>query len=858
MTPLHRGHAVADPFRPEGLGQRLAPFVAAGSLAALLVFGTDVTRLGLPSTLTLAVSLLLTASVYHPIWDRLPRATEAVPLAGATVAVLSGSSAVTGVRQGVILAVLAAALLGGFFLPWHKLPRLAQALPPWAAIGVLFVAHLVGGATSVAVFPFILLVILWLALYHSVAELVVGMVMSVLLFLTPAPGSAHAADLGDGVLYASVSVLIGFSVAHLLNRLRRQAVDARNVELMMRRISAEDPAAARTALCTGALQIGDATAAILFELEADGALVPSAAAPGAPPAVRLSLDGRIMTKRGEPLDNARHAYPSVEAFLTGRPVFRADLSGLPRPVQDLGGVSETRSILSQPVLREGNPVGVLTLSWDRPVRRLPERIATNAGLFAAQAGFVLLQADNLRKVTASEERLARIAATDPLTGLANRREFDARLEKTGHRRFAVIAIDVDNLKETNDAYGHEAGDASLQAAAHVLAATVRDGDVVARTGGDEFTALLPGATLEEAKGVAERMRTGMHGVTLRSGMVRISAGCAAGFSQAVPRDVLIAADTALYQAKESGKDRVESRHVGSGPLLSTRLASQGRVLEALVKGQVHSVYQPIVRLEDGTVIGFEALARPDGSGPTASGENLFAASHQLGLDRDIDWICRRAAVHGAHNLPSGPALFINVGVAALLDPLHDVDQMLLLLRWAQRTPEHVVLEITEREPVRDMDRFEKVLAEYRSEGFRFALDDVGEGHSTFEVLAAAVPEFIKISARFARPGRRPGPHSAIRAAVAFAENTGAEVIAEGLEQADNVELARSLGVTLGQGHALGKPALVWGDVEITGATPELHLRALGRGRVRLAGSPLSRLPDQAPPRRRSSGGRRRG
>src|SRR5207247_1092829 len=162
----------------------------------------------------------------------LPRATEAVPLAGATVAVLSGSSAVTGVRQGVILAVLAAALLGGFFLPWHKLPRLAQALPPWAAIGVLFVAHLVGGATSVAVFP-------------------------------------------------------------------------RTVELMMRRISTEDPAAARTALCTGALQIGDATAAILFELEADGALVPSAAAPGAPPGVRLSLDGRIMTKRGEPLDNAR-------------------------------------------------------------------------------------------------------------------------------------------------------------------------------------------------------------------------------------------------------------------------------------------------------------------------------------------------------------------------------------------------------------------------------------------------------------------------------------------------------------------------------------------------------------------------
>src|SRR5262249_52122329 len=158
-----------------------------------------------------------------------------------------------------------------------------------------------------------------------------------------------------------------------------------------------------------------------------------------------------------------------------------------------------------------------------------------------------------------------------------------------------------------------------------------------------------------AEGVAERMRLGMHRVTLQYGNVRISAGCAAGMSPSAPREVLVAADTALYSAKESGKDRVATRHVGAGPMLSTRLASQGRVLEVLVKRRVHSVYQPIVRLLDGTIVGFEALARPDGSGPSASVESLFAASQQLGLDRDIDWMCRRAAVHGAHNLPGGPA-----------------------------------------------------------------------------------------------------------------------------------------------------------------------------------------------------------
>src|SRR5438445_13708128 len=86
------GHAALQPFRPEGLGQRLAPFMAAGSLAALLVFGTDITRLGLGSGLTLGLSLALTATIYHPVWDRVPHAAQAIPLAGAVAAVLESST----------------------------------------------------------------------------------------------------------------------------------------------------------------------------------------------------------------------------------------------------------------------------------------------------------------------------------------------------------------------------------------------------------------------------------------------------------------------------------------------------------------------------------------------------------------------------------------------------------------------------------------------------------------------------------------------------------------------------------------------------------------------------------------------
>src|SRR5207245_8246675 len=116
-----------------------------------------------------------------------------------------------------------------------------------------------------------------------------------------------------------------------------------------------------------------------------------------------------------------------------------------------------------------------------------------------------------------------------------------------------------------------------------------------------------------------------------------------------------------------------------------------------------------------------------------------------GLGSELDWFSRRAALASAAELPEGELLFINVNVSALLDPLHDVDQMLLLLRWAGRRPDEVVLEVSEREAVADMSRLRQVLADYRAEGFRFAVDDVGEGHSTLEVLAAAAPEFIKIA-----------------------------------------------------------------------------------------------------------------
>jgi EAL domain-containing protein (putative c-di-GMP-specific phosphodiesterase class I) len=116
-----------------------------------------------------------------------------------------------------------------------------------------------------------------------------------------------------------------------------------------------------------------------------------------------------------------------------------------------------------------------------------------------------------------------------------------------------------------------------------------------------------------------------------------------------------------------------------------------------------------------------------------------------------------------------------------------------------------VLEITERELISDLDRFQQVLGAYRDEGFRFAIDDVGDGHSTLEVLAAGSPEFVKIAQRLTAGVSRPGPRAAIEAVVAYANALGSQVIAEGIEDEYQLNLIRELGCHMGQGYALGRP-----------------------------------------------------
>ena len=401
----------------------------------------------------------------------------------------------------------------------------------------------------------------------------------------------------------------------------------------------------------------------------------------------------------------------------------------------------------------------------------------------------------------AERQLADAARLDPLTGVGNRRAWNERLAACLSRAerlnepMAVALLDLDGFKEFNDDWGHQRGDQLLVAVAQGWNAALRDEDFLARYGGDEFAVLIPGCTADEAAAMVQRLTDFTP--------ERASAGVAQWDGNESGDAMLARADSALLRSKRERIGSVTIASFRSGD----RTSGWVERLEGVVERRlVRCAYQPIVRFDTGTVMGYEALLRPAGSDAGTPVEDLFAAAQKLGYSRDLDWVSRRAALEGAGEMPDGTLLFVNVSARALLDPVHDSDQMLMLLRWTGRLPSEVVLEISEREVIRNLARLRSVLAEYRRHGFRFALDDVGEGHSTLEVLEAAGAEFIKVARRLTEHADEPSSAGAVRAVVTFAEASGATLIAEGISDLRMVEGMQSFGIRYGQGFALGQPA----------------------------------------------------
>ncbi|KPD14662.1 bifunctional diguanylate cyclase/phosphodiesterase [Paraburkholderia nemoris] len=414
-----------------------------------------------------------------------------------------------------------------------------------------------------------------------------------------------------------------------------------------------------------------------------------------------------------------------------------------------------------------------------------------------------------------ESQLAQLAATDPLTGLQNRRAFvkqaERRLETmTPEARVSAIFLDIDSFKSLNDRFGHAVGDHALYEVAQVLMEETSADDSVSRIGGEEFAVLLRDG-LTGALALAERLRAAIAAIERPDGHLTASFGVAEHRSGENIMVLLDRADEALLRAKHSGRNRVcaeralpiEPLHMlaGDGFAESGALLPRHRWDEY----SLTSHFQPLYSLSHQKQVGFEALLRGEqDDGTLVPPVVLFApkpSSDEGALDRASH------AVHLANarkSLPGDAWLFLNILPATFIAEGY-ADQLAMIVRAVGLEPERVILEILESHggSVDDMSR---AAALYREHGFLIAVDDFGAGQSNLDRLLRIRPDLVKLDGELIRATGHGTEQPILPKLVSLLHLAGMLVVVEGVETTEELILAVESNVDFAQGFLLGRPA----------------------------------------------------
>ena len=412
--------------------------------------------------------------------------------------------------------------------------------------GVAFLRNSYGGSTSgtsaLAMIP-----VFHTALYsrsrRQLGVVVAGVGLFYLLpILIIGPPHYPHSQYRTAVLSVAVSAIIGFATQRLVASVRRQASEARHREGMLQQLGDVvhrlfDSPHPRIDVCQAARSISNATVGLLYEPAADGdGLVCTAA---------THLEAETLHKRAG-ADSAVQ-----EAFDTRRPVLvTSDVEARVGNRASWIATGRPRSVLYQPLTRHGLAQGVLVVAWADEVQSGGTH-TTVASLLAHEAAAVIARADML-------DNLADEAQTDALTGLPNRRAWDAQVKRLHSEggELVIAMMDFDHFKRFNDTYGHPAGDRLLKATAAAWRDQLRTGDLLARLGGEEFGLLLRNCDPEVATEVTERLRRGV------SDNWTCSAGIAVGRPGESVEEIIARADVALYEAKAAGRDRIHFASAG--------------------------------------------------------------------------------------------------------------------------------------------------------------------------------------------------------------------------------------------------------------------------------------------------------
>jgi len=413
------------------------------------------------------------------------------------------------------------------------------------------------------------------------------------------------------------------------------------------------------------------------------------------------------------------------------------------------------------------------------------------------------------------------AGHDPLTGLYNRRIFEdllkyeiGRAKRKGYH-FSLVFIDLDNFKYINDSYGHHTGDIVLKSVADVLRSSMRDGDLVARIGGDEFVIMLSETPLEQGIYVAERIRLQLekNKICTMDGSV-ISVSASLGVVEfpthgKTKEELLIVVDNALYKAKDMGKNKV---YVPAVKEIESTIKEKRKeftlLQEAIEKSLFIPFFQPIYNLNKDTVHAYEVLARlKTENGEIISAYRFISLAEKLGKIKEVDKAIIKKALKLKKKNNIQQKLFINLSAK----DLSDTDFWEYLFEEVEKLhihPGEIVFEITEREAVREITEVQILIRKLKEKGFHFAIDDFGSGYSSFYYMKYFPIDYVKIDGEFIRELNPLDSKS-----VAFVESMNflcqklqIKTVAESIENQEILKLLKNIGIDFGQGFHLGYPS----------------------------------------------------
>jgi diguanylate cyclase (GGDEF)-like protein/PAS domain S-box-containing protein len=436
---------------------------------------------------------------------------------------------------------------------------------------------------------------------------------------------------------------------------------------------------------------------------------------------------------------------------------------------------------------------------------------------------VLGQMQDVTERREYEARLRHLADHDPLTGLLNRRGFERALEAhmARTRRYgaagALLVIDLDGFKYVNDTLGHHAGDELIVACATALRERLRETDVLARLGGDEFAVLLPVESAADAAAVAGalvevvgRRSRGFGGQ--QAGNVTASIGVAAVEAATMSGgELMVGADLAMYEAKEAGRNQFAVYQADSArqPRIRAQMTWLQRLDRALAEDRLVLHAQPIVDLRTRATVRHEVLLRMVGDdGELILPESFLPAAERFGTITALDrWVVAEAIRAMGRAAAAGGRLALSVNVSAR--SVGDAELVAVLgaeLAAAGVRPADLVVELTETAAVSDIPRAGAFATAVRALGCGFALDDFGAGFGSFSYLKHLPFDVLKIDGEFvANAADSETDRLVIAAVTGIAHGLGRTTVAELIEDGPVIDVLLAHGVTLGQGHHLGRP-----------------------------------------------------